>query len=417
MALQALQGLCPSMHLACRLARPCFPPKSTLRSSFRSLKTGVKPKLCIAKASSDFGADLEKDINESTLAVDTMVQEISKTLFIDTATAYVVGETATAAAFQEAVATTVKTRLDTLNATFLPIINSYIESVEENGEEQRDLLGVLLAIKGQVLSQLAEQLPPEMRVIQKALEASSAEERMQLLRTETSSNSTPINPGSLAFTVARMIQDFEGADDEDAAEEIADRGLLARLCLLREELRQLADEADMTPWKKTGSSGDSSDVNVEVMVEGEDGYTSIEETSGDGDARTAAGAAAPTAGASPYTALRGVPAREVSFLKEIMGVASSEKRRSLLEAAFQGNPKPINGSGGNNKSETSSNYINVIRPGAFMDCIKALQSEMLGPQYGYGTETNQGTLVRLEEVWRESILVLEDIAGDANYMP
>lgn len=91
MALQALQGLCPSMHLACRLARPCFPPKSTLRSSFRSLKTGVKPKLCIAKASSDFGADLEKDINESTLAVDTMVQEISKTLFIDTATAYVVG--------------------------------------------------------------------------------------------------------------------------------------------------------------------------------------------------------------------------------------------------------------------------------------------------------------------------------------
>jgi hypothetical protein len=47
--------------------------------------------LCITKASNQFDADLEKDINESTVAVDTMVQEISKNLFIDTATAYVVG--------------------------------------------------------------------------------------------------------------------------------------------------------------------------------------------------------------------------------------------------------------------------------------------------------------------------------------
>jgi len=319
------------------------------------------------------------------------------------------------------VAATVKTRLDTLNATFLPIINSYIESVEENGEEQRDLLGVLLAIKGQVLSQLAERLPPEMRVIQKALEASSGEERMQLLRTETSIHSTPINPGSLAFTVARMIQDFEGADTDDAAEQIADQGLLARLCLLREELRQLADEAAMTPWKNTSASGDSTEMNVEVMLEGENEYTRIEETSTDGADRNGGGgggggrptAAAPSAGASPYTALRGVPAREVSFLKEIMGVASSEKRRSLLEAAFQGNTKPISSNGG-----ATGSVSNIgIRPGAFMDCIKALQSEMLGPQYGYGKETNQGTLLRLEEVWRESILVLEDIAGDARYMP
>jgi len=335
------------------------------------------------------------------------------------------GENATTAAFQEAVATTVKTRLDTLNATFLPIINSYIESVEDNGEEQRDLLGVLLAIKGQVLAQLAERLPPEMRVIQKALEASSGEERMQLLRTETSSTSTPINPGSLAFTVARMIQDFEGADNEDAPEQIANRGLLARLCLLREELRQLTDEAAMTPWKKTSGSDDTGETDVEVMLDGENEFTRIQETGGDSDNSGGGGgtrtAAAPSAGVSPYTALRGVPAREVSFLKEIMGVASSEKRRSLLEAAFQGNAKPIKGNGNstsNTESGTSSISIDVIRPGAFMDCVKALQSEMLGPQYGYGTETNQGTLLRLEQVWRESLLVLEDIADwGADYMP
>jgi len=52
----------------------------------------VKPRpLFITKASNGFDADLEKDINESTLAVEDMMQEISKNLFIDTATAYVVG--------------------------------------------------------------------------------------------------------------------------------------------------------------------------------------------------------------------------------------------------------------------------------------------------------------------------------------
>lgn len=262
-----------------------------------------------------------------------------------------------------------------------------------------------------------------MRIIQKALEASTSDERMQLLRDESSTSS--INPGSLAFTVARMIQDFEG-DDESPAEEIADRGLLARLCLLREELRQLADEAEMTPWKKTTNSGresgntDSNEVNVEVMIENEDGgggdstrSSFNRDDNNESTGNTAAPEVAPSAGASPYTALRGVPAREVSFLKEIVSEIDSEKRQALLETAFQGSSSSP---GDDNSINTNINIV-LIRPGAFMDCIKALQTEMLGPKYGYGTETNQGTLIRLEEIWRESILVLEDLAGHADYMP
>ena len=263
-----------------------------------------------------------------------------------------------------------------------------------------------------------------MRIIQKALEAATSDERMQLLRAESSTSS--INPGSLAFTVARMIQDFEG-DDDSPAEEIADRGLLARLCLLREELRQLADEAEMTPWKKTTNSGaetgnaDSNEVNVEVMIDNEDGgggNSTISSFNSDNNnestGNTAAPEAAPSAGASPYTALRGVPAREVSFLKEIVNVASSEKRRALLETAFQGSS--ASSPDDESSINTSINTV-LIRPGAFMDCIKALQTEMLGPKYGYGTEANQATLIRLEEIWRESVLVLEDLAGHAEYMP
>ena len=45
----------------------------------------------ITRATDDFDSQLENDINESTSAVDDMVQEISKNLFIDTATAFVVG--------------------------------------------------------------------------------------------------------------------------------------------------------------------------------------------------------------------------------------------------------------------------------------------------------------------------------------
>jgi hypothetical protein len=269
-----------------------------------------------------------------------------------------------------------------------------------------------------VLSQLAQRLPPEMRIIQRALEATGAEERMKILRSE--SDVASINPGSLALTVARMIQDFEG-DDEEAAEEVADRGLLARLCLLREELRQLADEAEMTPWKKASgginnrsSSNGDNEVDVEVMLEGGNEYKRVESNESNSSSSSGSVAAAPSAGASPYTALRGVPAREVSFLKEIMGVESSEKRRALLDAAFQGNIKPTGGGG---STTTSNSITGFVRPGAFMDCIRALQTEMLGPQYGYGTEASQATLLRLEHVWREALLVLEDIAGDADYMP
>jgi hypothetical protein len=87
-----VQSLRPSMHLvACTLARPCISRRPTTKGPIRIRKIGFKPRLNITKAADEFDAQLEKDINESTIAVDDMVQEISKNLFIDTATAYVVG--------------------------------------------------------------------------------------------------------------------------------------------------------------------------------------------------------------------------------------------------------------------------------------------------------------------------------------
>ena len=155
---------------------------------------------CNAKA--DTTGDLERDIDASTNAIDEMVREVTKNLFIDMASAYVTGKVylndylrntillpcyfsllhvslfAGEAATKEGVANLVHAavypRLESLNATFLPIINSYIEAVNDKGEDQKDVLGVLLAIKAEVLSQLANRLPPEMRTIQRALEASGS---------------------------------------------------------------------------------------------------------------------------------------------------------------------------------------------------------------------------------------------------
>ena len=83
-----------------------------------------------------------------------------------------------------------------------------------------------------------------------------------------------IDPGSLALTVARMIQDFEG--ENEAVDEVPDRQLLARLCLLREELRHLSDESRMGPGNSNisvpgSTSGTGNDaVPVEVVVDGAD---------------------------------------------------------------------------------------------------------------------------------------------------
>ena len=89
----SLQGLRPSMNLvACRLSRPCIPSKCTFRAALRRTERRYTSRTHLAKAADDeFDAQLENDINESTLAIDEMVTSISKNLFIDTATAYVVG--------------------------------------------------------------------------------------------------------------------------------------------------------------------------------------------------------------------------------------------------------------------------------------------------------------------------------------
>lgn len=316
-------------------------------------------------------------------------------------------------------------RLADLNATFLPILNSFIEEAKASADgdgaaadpqaaQRRDLVGVLVAIKAEVLSQLGESLPPEMQAIQAALEAPTSEARMATLREATGPDASPrCDAGALALTVGKVLGDFEAAEREAEAEAAegdaappapVDRAFLARLCLMREELRLLADETGMEPGASSESGEAPPPPAQQIEVEVEPGVFEAAEGSSD---THAASSPAPSASASPYTALRGVPARESAFIKELVSVGSSERRRALLEAAFRGDLAAAGPTGAG------------VRPGAFMDCLRAVQAELTGPAYegAQGAGAAPEMLGRLEEVWREAVLVLEDLAGQAAYSP
>ena len=258
-------------------------------------------------------------------------------------------------------------RLDGLNATFLPILDHYIDAAQKHESGNPNVVGVLLGLRQEVLALLAETLPPELKVLQGAIDAATPAARVEVLRQHSTGEASPsCDAATLLATASRLLDDVEG----DGASAPADARLMARVCLVREELRQLVAEGEMGPPTITlGASGE------------EDRSSGI--------------------GGPPPQSMRdlgGVPQREVAFLKEILAVEGSERRRALLQAAFQGQGGMASGG---------------ARPGALLESVRALQAEMTRGDVAVG----EGVLLRLEAVWRESLLVLEDMAGDAAYSP
>jgi hypothetical protein len=208
---------------------------------------------------------------------------------------------------------------------------------------------------------------------------------MEVLRRHISGGAEPrCEAGELERGASELVDDMEGMV------EVPDRRLLARLCLLREELQLLQDEAANLGAAEGGGGG------------------------GGGGPRGQG------QGSSPFSALRAVPRATVAFLKQVMVVSSPERRRALLEKAFRedwdggaGGPA----GGGAARDGGGASPAAAVRPGRFLDSVKALQAELLGPQYRGGAGVDPGTLVRLEEVRREALLVLADLAGEAAYSP
>lgn len=330
----------------------------------------------------DISPELEKEIEESSEMIDQMVREVNKHLLIDTATAYVSGDqTISEKEIENALKITVEPRMKQLNPTFLPLLDSYILAAQENVTDQdpkNNILGILMAIKKQILDFLSLDLPEDLRVLESALSVSNADERAALLRKHITGDVQPqCDLSSLYATTSRLLDDVQGEDGNT----IADHKLLAKLCIVREELRMILREQNIIPCSKKEEHSHSSDVS-----------------DANGDA-----APTPEVPLLAYSKLKGIPRQEAAFLKELLAVNQPEKRRMLLETAFRG--------------EYVENSHMKIRAGAFLDSLTAIQQEMNEKKGGHD-DNEEKVLLRLEEVWRESFVALEDIAvGNSSYSP
>lgn len=112
---------------------------------------------------------MDHELEGSTAAVDEIVRQVTRELLVESAATYLTEESTRPNDVSTIIRSAVESRLDSLNTTFLPVLDSYIEALESRDE--RDILGVLLGIRIETLKLLSERMPPEIQVLQLALEA------------------------------------------------------------------------------------------------------------------------------------------------------------------------------------------------------------------------------------------------------
>jgi len=100
-----------------------------------------------------------------------------------------------------------------------------------------------------------------------------------------------------------------------------------------------------------------------------------------------------------FTVLGGVPEDDSSFLKELIKVSDSSTRKYLIQSSIQ----------------PEDNAKTIRRPGTFIDCIAALQGEMISRRDG--EVTHERVYNRLEEISLDTIRVLEELSGDLPLLP
>jgi hypothetical protein len=115
---------------------------------------------------------IDHEVGASTAAVDEIVRQVTRELLVESAATYLTQESTRPNDVSAIIRSAVESRLESLNSTFLPILDSYIGAVE--ARDEGDILGVLLGIRIETLKLLSERMPPEIQVLQRALEAHGA---------------------------------------------------------------------------------------------------------------------------------------------------------------------------------------------------------------------------------------------------
>jgi hypothetical protein len=291
------------------------------------------------------------------------------------------------------------------------------------------LVEVLHRIRREVLAQVGARLPATVQVLDAALRETEAGPRLAVVsRALGGGGGGPpgISFEALASTAGQLVDDMEDA------EAVADRALLARLVLLREELRAMHARRSYFP-----SAG------------GEGG--------GGGGAGAGGGSGNGGGGAAVFGFHRSnLPRACAAFAKELLAVGDGSRRAALLAKAFEedwtggagSNNKGGGGAGGGSGSgggggggaegrgqkqrqqQTKKEAPDVVRPGRFLATVHAMSDELEArlrrEQQGGGgggggsdgagggggvlspeAETAAAVLRRLDEVRMEAVAVLD----------
>ena len=119
---------------------------------------------------------------------------------------------------------------------------SILAGVEKSGDE--DLLEVVTTLYTETVLAFRRKLPPAMQLVDLLVEFEAEADRAKVMEAAVqggAGGAVPVpaaHPTEVVANARHLITDLE------AKAEVADRGLLARLCLVREEARLFADRLD-----------------------------------------------------------------------------------------------------------------------------------------------------------------------------
>ncbi|GBF97706.1 hypothetical protein Rsub_09764 [Raphidocelis subcapitata] len=425
--------LCGSAHTAVgssRLARAGARPAAAPRS--RARRRAAAPPARAAAAdppplTADERAALRASVDAAAATLDEIVEEVSREVFVSEAAAYLYEEAADVA-MADAVRGAVARRIEWLDANFLAAVGAYGEAARQAGDGPLvELLGLL---RDEVLSQVTLRMPAPLRVLDAALQHDRITARLRVLRAALAGGRGDV-PGVGMEALAATANQF--VDDMEDQEIVADRVLLARLVLVREELRALharsseraaarsffggaeppaarrarppeerrggvlygpqepagareaaaaagaagPDVAEAAADQAAASSGSSGAGAGAAAGEGEDTAASI--------AAAAAAAAADDGGFFSFH--RGnIPRRCAAFVKELLAVGEPPRRMALLRKAFtqdwdgSGPPRPPGtvptGSAGADAGGAAQEAPDLVRPGRLLSTVHAFRREL-----------------------------------------
>lgn len=362
-------------------------------------KLHVVPKVPRIVRSVPEGIDegLYRDAEKSTKLLDQLVQHIGRSQFVDAAADYVTGEETIGSSHRrQVIKSAVAERLEEMNDTFLPTLMSYIEALNSQVEDPKiqAVVAMLEDIREEVLEQLSECLPVHLQIMNKLLTAPSSGTRVSLLEHFTSGNDA-----TLTISIEELSQNTESVIiDMERMPQVPDSRLLARLCLLREEIAELQQKQGAWFSSKTPSGNAAADTEkIQAVL---DNLSSSSQSNSDASEQ-------------------GLPAYTLSFLKNILLVPLSETRRAMLVDAFKtGMGVDLTAQEAAEKAMAGEVKENVLLPGQFLLVLNTVQKELLDQVEGGKLAVEEGVLIRLEDLRRDTISVLVDLSGeDIGYSP